>query len=133
MPGVRYGTNMNKTKQVTTMSLSALRPNLYRVVPRLAERQEEIHITHHGHVIAVLSPAPERPPAPCTGLTATWCPNCGSCTCPPHPDPQHFNADCCPLHSSDSRHGESDTEVWEKFIAEENGGEPWPPRSEEAL
>lgn len=50
---------MSKTKQVTTMSLSALRPELYRVVPGLAKRQEEIHITHHGRVIAILSPAPE--------------------------------------------------------------------------
>lgn len=34
----------------------------------------------------------------CTGLTASWCAVCGSCTCPD-----------CPLHAPDSLHAEAET------------------------
>lgn len=42
----------------------------------------------------------------CTGVSATWCPVHGDCTCPPDPDPRYLNADRCPLHDSASSHAE---------------------------
>lgn len=40
----------------------------------------------------------------CTGITATWCPVHGVCTCP---DPFSAMAEPgCPLHDPDSAHGE---------------------------
>lgn len=47
------------------------------------------------------------PQGGCTGITATWCPRCGECTCvrdrsdaPSLCDPR------CPLHAPGSDHGE---------------------------
>jgi hypothetical protein len=37
-----------------------------------------------------------------TGLTASWCPRCGACTCP---DPlEGLDDPSCPLHSPSSPH-----------------------------
>jgi hypothetical protein len=41
---------------VSRMSLSALRPALFRLVPALRENRETIEITHRGRVVAILSP-----------------------------------------------------------------------------
>jgi hypothetical protein len=41
----------------------------------------------------------------CTGTAAQWCPNCGDCTCVNEED---RNDDTCPLHGSDTSHGEMD-------------------------
>ena len=51
------------------------------------------------------SPAPERetPEPPCTGLTATWCPVHGDCTCEREFE-QGLDAPSCPLHAFDSQH-----------------------------
>jgi hypothetical protein len=38
----------------------------------------------------------------CTGVSATWCPIHGACTCK---DPRDLNDDDCPLHSERSSHG----------------------------
>jgi len=49
----------------------------------------------------------------CTGLTATWCPVHGDCTCPPvfyadddEPQGRTLNDPLCPLHSTTSSHAE---------------------------
>lgn len=44
----------------------------------------------------------------CTGVTATWCPIHGDCTCPPDPDERYLNDDGCPLHDSASSHAEAE-------------------------
>jgi hypothetical protein len=53
-------------------------------------------------VTGVVLPLPE----PCTGVSASWCPNCGSCSC----EGGHWSFfDCdsnCPLHGVGSLHGE---------------------------
>jgi hypothetical protein len=38
----------------------------------------------------------------CTGISATWCPVHGDCTCR---DPDDKNDDDCPLHAAASTHG----------------------------
>lgn len=38
----------------------------------------------------------------CTGIAATWCPNCGDCTC--RNREESMNDDGCPLHATGSRH-----------------------------
>jgi hypothetical protein len=46
-------------------------------------------------------------PQRCTGVTATWCPVCGDCSCPQAPEPPLPPADPrCPLHGEGSSHGE---------------------------
>lgn len=46
-------------------------------------------------------------PAPCTGITATWCPVHGECKCPPADgDPHSLSDPGCPLHAPGSAHGE---------------------------
>lgn len=42
----------------------------------------------------------------CTGVTATWCPRCGDCTCDRHADGEvDFDVlGTCPLHSCGSDH-----------------------------
>lgn len=55
--------------------------------------------TESSLLAAMLDPAPL-----CTGVTATWCPVHGDCTCPPDPDPLYLNADGCPLHDTASAH-----------------------------
>jgi hypothetical protein len=45
----------------------------------------------------------------CTGVTATWCPVHGDCTCPVEPqtgDRPALDSDGCPLHDTSSAHGE---------------------------
>jgi prevent-host-death family protein len=44
------------------MSLSALRPELFRLVPKLEESSEAIILTHNGKPVAVLMPYSEAPP-----------------------------------------------------------------------
>ena len=44
--------------------------------------------------------------ARCTGVTATWCPVCGDCSCPIGDDSvPTFNDPDCPLHGQESLHG----------------------------
>jgi hypothetical protein len=40
----------------------------------------------------------------CTGLTARWCPRCGTCACPEYP--ADMNSPSCPLHAPTSPHAE---------------------------
>ena len=66
-----------------------------------------------SHVFAELV----TPRVVCTGVTASWCPIHGDCTCPRHPlhgytvdshdslEPG-MNDPACPLHAPDSEHGE---------------------------
>lgn len=42
----------------------------------------------------------------CEGLTARWCPRCGTCTCPP--ESSDLATLKCPLHGLASQHGEDD-------------------------
>jgi len=52
----------------------------------------------------------DRGPA-CTGITASWCPRCGDCKCPPlRKEVGDMDAPGCPLHALDSAHAE-DPEV----------------------
>lgn len=48
--------------------------------------------------------------AECTGLTATWCPVHGDCTCTRHEDGEVYfgTRGICPLHADDSTHAETD-------------------------
>lgn len=170
---------MSKTKQTSIMSLSALRPELYRVVPGLAERQEEIHITHHGRVVAVLSPHDESKRtawllALCDLHLDGWRLERGSSKTTradraasgfaaaggdydlakeaegPGGDYRAKTGNGPWLRGRSAsealermlsrRFGERwlqehtrTPEEWEEFIAEENGGEPWPPKPEEVL
>ena len=51
--------------------------------------------------------------AACTGITATWCPECGDCTCPKD-DPfgiEFLDSEGCPLHGSGSQHAEGEVEL----------------------
>lgn len=44
----------------------------------------------------------------CTGLTASWCPRCGDCTCERMPDGDCcFDGHDCPLHGTSSQHAET--------------------------
>lgn len=43
-------------------------------------------------------------PATCTGVSARWCPNHGTCTCPPYP--ADLDSETCPLHAETSLHAE---------------------------
>lgn len=50
----------------------------------------------------------------CTGLSASWCPVHGDCTCP---EPlEALDADACPLHSDASSHAEDGTETEAKRV-----------------
>lgn len=43
----------------------------------------------------------------CTGIAASWCPNCGECTCQwalPDGGVGNRNDPNCPLHSRESQH-----------------------------
>ena len=45
---------------------------------------------------------------PCTGVSASWCPNCGDCTCARDEDGAVIDyEDDCPLHAPDSPHAEN--------------------------
>lgn len=50
----------------------------------------------------------ERVGEACSGVSATWCPRCGDCTCPADEDeaPVERNDPNCPLHSPSSPHAE---------------------------
>lgn len=64
---------------------------------------DEMHRLGHGalgHQIARLAEASE-----CTGLTATWCPVHGDCTCP---EGEYDEMGGCPLHGSMSNHAEGE-------------------------
>jgi len=44
----------------------------------------------------------------CTGLSAFWCPNCGTCTCTRGRDGDcFFDAEQCPLPSAQSQHAQT--------------------------
>lgn len=42
----------------------------------------------------------------CTGLTASWCPVHGDCSCPDRETVGDLDSESCPLHSSASTHAE---------------------------
>ena len=46
-------------------------------------------------------------PVHCTGVSAAWCPRCGSCTCD---RAANMDNPDCPLHSEDSHHAERNPE-----------------------
>lgn len=56
-------------------------------------------LAHH-----ILATEQRGEPVACEGLTARWCPRCGTCTCPQDGD---LNADGCPLHDPRSTHAEA--------------------------
>lgn len=65
----------------------------------------------HAAIAASLSPVP------CTGLAASWCPVCGTCTCPRYDDGGRVRDDAgtvwgasCPLHGATSTHAEGEVE-----------------------
>jgi hypothetical protein len=43
-----------------------------------------------------------------TGISASWCPTCGSCTCPDRETTGDLNDDACLLHGLRSVHCEAD-------------------------
>ncbi len=51
--------------------------------------------------------------AECEGVSARWCPNCGTCTCG-----EGFESPQCPLHAKDSPH----TELGRVLVALRPGG-----------
>jgi hypothetical protein len=61
----------------------------------------------------------------CTGLSASWCPNCGDCTCPRDEDgcvlQEGFDVvedSACPLHGLRSKHGTPEPQATRLFLAE---------------
>jgi hypothetical protein len=52
-----------------------------------------------------LSSSPEEKAPACTGLTARWCPRCGTCSCPI--DGEALSDFACPLHGVHSKHADS--------------------------
>ncbi|HXQ77088.1 MAG TPA: hypothetical protein VN797_02720 [Gemmatimonadaceae bacterium] len=62
----------------------------------------------------------------CTGLTASWCPRCGDCTCERgHDGDCCFDGADCPLHRPESKHAETvelgQAEALVKSMAAEQG------------
>lgn len=56
----------------------------------------------------VIGSAIERETAECTGVMASWCPNCGDCHCPKADNGERCGVtDACPLHGYHSRHAET--------------------------
>lgn len=63
---------------------------------------------HAGHEVVEF----HRREEPCTGLAASWCPNCGDCTCPVVVEedgttgwPDARDDPACGLHGAASTHG----------------------------
>jgi antitoxin (DNA-binding transcriptional repressor) of toxin-antitoxin stability system len=52
---------MKKKRNVSIMSLNALRPELFRVVPKIGEWDEPIILTHHRRPVAVIVPLSDAP------------------------------------------------------------------------
>ena len=49
---------------------------------------------------------------PCSGVSTSWCPNCGDCSCPRNEDggfPEGQDDPNCPLHAPDSPHADGPT------------------------
>lgn len=76
--------------------------------------------TTSGQIAALRAEADRLEAAACTGLTATWCPTHGDCTCPElfdavdeqgrgigEPQGRDMNDERCPLHATASSHGEA--------------------------
>lgn len=60
-----------------------------------------------GRSIEEICEAKRRAPI-CTGMSASWCPRCGDCTCP---DPEEAKDDPrCALHAPTSKHGEVESD-----------------------
>jgi hypothetical protein len=82
------------------------------LIAELKPRRTEPHMTTTADRIAELRAEADRlEAANCTGLTATWCPTHGDCTCPPLYDGDEeagrtLNDPRCPLHSTASSHAE---------------------------
>lgn len=55
---------------------------------------------------AVLAWLDRRDYGDCTGLSASWCPVCGDCTC--RDPPESRNDAECPLHGDRSKHAMHD-------------------------
>jgi hypothetical protein len=48
-----------------------------------------------------------KQPVVCTGISATWCPNCGDCSCPRDENGSRWDDEdspTCPLHGSHTMH-----------------------------
>ena len=43
----------------------------------------------------------------CTGIAASWCPNCGTCNCHRNESRRREYRATCPLHGAESRHAET--------------------------
>jgi len=56
----------------------------------------------------------------CTGIAASWCPNCGTCNCP-RSEYGERNDDnpACPLHGAESRHAEAVCPDCGEIVAED--------------
>lgn len=70
--------------------------------------------TPSARVAALRAEADRIESASCTGLTASWCPFHGECSCPRNEAGEHVDRYTgepamddpnCPLHSPDSSHG----------------------------
>lgn len=62
----------------------------------------------------------------CTGITASWCPNHGDCTCPWRDGDEDkgrtFDSPQCPLHAEESDHAEVDMRDVLAVAFETDGG-----------
>ena len=91
-PGERIGTAV----RITT---SGVRRGLEGVAPAVRRLYD------------ALKPAPPEHPQ-CTGWAASWCPNCGNCTCPFDAEGRDTGDDlACPLHGSAAAHPIEGSEV----------------------
>lgn len=64
-------------------------PGVVALVTRAERIGQELHIA--------------RPAEACTGIAASWCPRCGTCTCPFE---KHGDNPTCPLHAENSTHAD---------------------------
>ncbi len=65
-----------------------------------------------------------RKKTPCTGIAASWCPNCGDCTTKDKAESGRCTDRLCPLHGDDSAHGESTVDPPYIHRAEDGPGDP---------
>lgn len=79
-----------------------LAPADVRGYDAIAARRVLEFLSDRGRLVAVT-----RVEAPdCTGLSAQWCPNHGTCACPDREEA--MDDPKCPLHSRTSSHAEAD-------------------------
>ena len=108
-----YGTTLYTEQLIAT--IDALRASLAEAEARADEAREVMGKTGKLELPSIAEAEKDRvtvliAPPECTGIAASWCPNCGDCTCErPEdggwiPDLTEYN---CPLHGPDSIHAEA--------------------------